>query len=963
MDKMKKDMFIKTKLMYLIGTMLLGLVLLMVVSYSALEKLRVNGSMYSQIVQGKDLVADILPPPEYILETYLTVLEMTDESNKQALQSKIDHYKSLKSDYFLRHTFWINETLLQNPELKTALINQSFEPAKSFYDIADNELIPVLLAGDSVKVRQIVSEKLKPLYQLHRAGIDKVVELANKQNADLEQNAKSIIISASIILFVLFFLILIVSLLFGLKISKSIHSTIQNVIAQTKKLVDAAVNGKLSIRANPEETSEEFRDILVGINQTLDAVIGPLNVAAEYIDRISKGDIPAKITDTYNGDFNEIKTNINQCIDAIQLLVNDANLLSKAAVNGQLSVRANEAIHYGDFRTIIQGVNNTLNAVIGPLNVSAEYVDRISKGEIPAKITENYNGDFNEIKTNLNQCIDGLQGLVEANKVLKRLAVNDYSVSVNGQYQGLYAEIAESTNGVLTRLHHIQLTFANIAEGNFEDLESYKKVGRRSENDQIIPTIIHTIETIQSISSKLDSYISYCGMGEFASINFDDSEFNGAFKSIIQGLNQSAKVILEPMNETSKVMGQMAVGNLTSKVTGFYGGAFGELKESANNMIEANLALTENAKLVAKGDLNVNLKPRSDKDELMKALIEMVNETKEITAKTKLIAGGDMTVEIHPRSENDELVLALAEMVKAISDIVTQVQQSSDNIADASSQMSSNSQQVSEGASEQASAAEEVSSSMEQMASNIQQNTDNSQQTEKIASKAASEIMEGSKNVSMTVIVMKKIAEKVSIIGDIAFQTNILALNAAVEAARAGEHGKGFAVVAAEVRKLAERSHIAAGEINDLTKSSVEVADKAGRQLESLVPDIQKTAKLVQEITAASIEQNSGANQINNAINQLNKVTQQNAASAEEMATSSEELSSQADSLRDLIQFFKVKNSGIVHRAKSVSSHAIEHKPMKKIAKTHNENSTIAKSKGTLIDMDSDFSDNDYERF
>jgi methyl-accepting chemotaxis protein len=291
---------------------------------------------------------------------------------------------------------------------------------------------------------------------------------------------------------------------------------------------------------------------------------------------------------------------------------------------------------------------------------------------------------------------------------------------------------------------------------------------------------------------------------------------------------------------------------------------------------------------------------------------------------------------------------------------VTQVQGSTENIADASNQMSSNSQQVSQGASEQASAAEEISSSMEEMASNIQQNTDNAQQTERIAAKAAEDILIGSQNVNTTVVSMKKIAEKVSIIGDIAFQTNILALNAAVEAARAGEHGKGFAVVAAEVRKLAERSHIAAGEIDELTRSSVEIADKSGKLLESIVPDIQRTAKLVQEITAASIEQNSGANQINNAINQLNKVTQQNAAASEEMATSSEELSSQADNLKDLMSFFKLSNQVSIRskmlspaKTKSIVSSSfktqIEHK--------------AKPSSGLKLDMGQETKDVDYERF
>jgi len=788
-------------------------------------------------------------------------------------------------------------------------------------------------------------------------SLNRLIDINEKIIIEQDQKSDAMAQFVTVLLIVFLVLGVIIAIVLGLFIANNIQSIINSVISQTTMLSKAAVEGKLATRGDPEKINFEFREIIIGVNDTLDAVIGPLNVSAEYIDRISKGDIPTKITDNYNGDFNEIKTNVNQCIDAISLLVSDSKMLSKAAVEGKLAVRADVFKHQGEFKAIISGVNDTLDSVIGPLNVSAEYIDRISKGDIPPKITDNYNGDFNEIKTNLNQCIDGLQGLVEANTVLKHIANNDYTISVKGQYLGLFSEVAISINSVEERLKHIQHTFAHISEGDFSDLESYKNVGRRSDNDQIIPTIIRTIETIQSISQSLDGYISYCGMGEFQNIHIDENQYKGAFKTIAQGLNKSAEVIQKPLNETTKIMSQLAIGDLNQRVEGLYNGVFGTLKDSTNNIIETNLALVENAKLVAIGDLDVDLKTRSDKDELMKALIQMVKATKEITSKTKLIAAGDMTVEISPRSDKDEMIIALAEMIKSIGEIVTQVQVSSDNIADASSQMSSNSQQMSEGASEQASAAEEVSSSMEQMASNIQQNTDNAQQTEKIASKAAEQILEGSKNVNMTVMVMKKIAEKVSIIGDIAFQTNILALNAAVEAARAGEHGKGFAVVAAEVRKLAERSHVAAGEINELTKSSVEVADKAGKQLEDIVPSIQKTAKLVQEITAASIEQNSGANQINNAINQLNKVTQQNAASAEEMATSSEELSSQADSLKDLIGFFKVNDNGIPkHKTAVISKKTV----MPKLnIKQHK--SLATKPGGINLMMDDH--DSEYERF
>ena len=194
--------------------------------------------------------------------------------------------------------------------------------------------------------------------------------------------------------------------------------SIDALVKDTAILSKAAVEGKLGVRADASRHNGEFRRVVEGVNATLDAVIGPLNVSAEYIDRISKGDIPPRITDSYSGDFNEIKNNLNACIDAVNALVADAGVLSKAAVEGKLGVRAEAGKHQGDYRKIVEGVNATLDAVIGPLNVSAEYVDRISKGDIPPKITDNYNGDFNEIKNNLNACIDNIKALVSETDLL-----------------------------------------------------------------------------------------------------------------------------------------------------------------------------------------------------------------------------------------------------------------------------------------------------------------------------------------------------------------------------------------------------------------------------------------------------------------------------------------------------------------------------------------------------------------
>lgn len=283
-------------------------------------------------------------------------------------------------------------------------------------------------------------------------------------------------------------------------------------------------------------------------------------------------------------------------------------------------------------------------------------------------------------------------------------------------------------------------------------------------------------------------------------------------------------------------------------------------------------------------------------------------------AFAKRMSQGDFTeqLDIYQNDEIGVLASALNDMVLKLRDTVSDVQTASNTVASGSQQLSSSSQAMSEGASEQASSIEEVSSSMEEMEANINQNTDNAVQTEKISQQAASNAEKGGDAVNQTLQAMKDIAEKISIIEDIARQTNLLALNAAIEAARAGEHGKGFAVVAAEVRKLAERSGIAAAEISDLSTSSVEIAENAGKMLEKIVPDIQKTAELIQEIAAASNEQNSGASQINKAIQQLDRVIQQNASASEEMASTSEELSSQALQLQESTSFFNIGNDNQV---------------------------------------------------
>lgn len=348
----------------------------------------------------------------------------------------------------------------------------------------------------------------------------------------------------------------------------------------------------------------------------------------------------------------------------------------------------------------------------------------------------------------------------------------------------------------------------------------------------------------------------------------------------------------------------------------------------------------------------------------------------------RAIAGGDLRVEVKVDSQDEigQMAEVAKSMVSNLRSVVEEVRVAAGNVLVGSEEMSSSAENIAAGASEQAASVEEISSTMEESSASIRQNTDNARQTERIASKASQDALETGDSVTAAVQAMKDIAQKISIIEEIARQTDLLALNAAIEAARAGEHGKGFAVVASEVRKLAERSQNAAAEISKLSGSSVQLAENAGGMLSKLVPDIRKNADLVKEISAASEEQSIGASQINKAMQELDKVVQQNAASAEELASASTELSSQAEQLQSTIAFFKVTETGgaqatrLVTRPASTGAGRSNPGTSRMQIEGKNRNMLPMKMGGTAkktsgdggvdIDLgDNSGNDNDFERF
>jgi methyl-accepting chemotaxis protein len=404
--------------------------------------------------------------------------------------------------------------------------------------------------------------------------------------------------------------------------------------------------------------------------------------------------------------------------------------------------------------------------------------------------------------------------------------------------------------------------------------------------------------------------------------------FQGEFRDMANGINAMVAQHISVKRKAIECLAEFGRGNFDAPLEKFPGQkAF--VNESVERIRENLRRLVGDAEGLVAAALEGRLDTRADvtrHEGGFKRVVQGINDTldsvigpvTEVMQVLAAVESGDLTLTISQEYKGSlqELRNTVNSMVTRLAQVVTEVRSAADSLGSASEQVSATAQALAQAASEQASSVEQTSSSIEEMNSSIGQNTENAKVTDGIATQAAGNAEQGGKAVGDTVSAMKSIAEKISIIDDIAYQTNLLALNAAIEAARAGEHGKGFAVVAAEVRKLAERSQVAAREIDEVARSSVGLAERAGKLLDKIVPAIRKTADLVQEITSASTEQASGAVLITKAMGQLSQTTQQNASGSEELSATSEEMSAQAEQLQKLMEFFRVDG----HTAKSDSA-------------------------------------------
>ncbi|MCE5198522.1 MAG: methyl-accepting chemotaxis protein [Armatimonadota bacterium] len=596
-------------------------------------------------------------------------------------------------------------------------------------------------------------------------------------------------------------------------------NALRSLVTEADTLTQAAVGGRLEARCDAAKFDGGYKEILDGVNNTLDAVVGPLNVAAEYVERISNGDIPDKITDNYNGDFNEIKNNLNRCIDAINEMVADTTTLGEAAVNGILDTRADASKHQGDFRKIVQGINDSMDSIVTPLSRAIEHLGNVSKGIIPEHISRQYKGEYQTLTDGFNGLFASIRALIDDATMLSEAAV----------------------------------------EGK--------------------------------LSTRADL-----------------SKHQGDFRAIMQGINDTMDAVVNPVNAAAETLERLAQNDLTARMDGSYQGDYAKIKQSVNTAMET----LENA-ILQVADASVKVAGHSQT--LSAAVDEVGRGTQQISETIQQVAAGSQ--------EQSKTVQSSAQAMEQLGRSIGEVAQGAQSQARV--------------VDDTVGLVQQITTAIGQVAKSAQEAAGTSQQVSEVATEGGKQVAEAVGSMDRIKDATDRVADMVKQLGessqqigaivetidDIAEQTNLLALNAAIEAARAGEHGKGFAVVADEVRKLAERSSKATGEIAELISgirqmtehavtamelSSKEVFDgtelsnQAGVALRHIEDAIASVVSQVLEVAAAAQQMTGSSNEVIKAIENVSAITEESTAATEEMAAASTEVATQIEQVAAVSQ-------------------------------------------------------------